>query len=309
MTTPITVQSSQPGETISVIVSGVGDRGPQGAQGPQGSTGPVGPRGIAGKGNDTVFLFKPADQEVEDSSTLDDDDDLQFEAEADSTYLVTMAWVFDEEVGRSKWSIGLPSGASIVQALHQFAGPDDYKPEYHFPEAPNLPELVLPFTPETDESNDGVNTLIAVIETGETAGTVAFRFAQVTATSTDKVAKVKAGSWLRAELVVPDPAAAPEAPATAGVNVAAPDANVTLTTTSKRYQFLAPTASINVTLPSVTAENEGLSFIIKNEDSSFEHTVTVKDASNATVTSVLAPVAVEVVCTGSGWKFITLGGG
>jgi hypothetical protein len=301
------VTGTAPSQTLNLTIprgdtGATGEVGATGAQGPQGATGA---RGAPGKGNDTIWKIKATSQDVENDDELQDDADLQFSAAANSTYLVTMAWVSSESAaGRTRWSLGLPAGATISQALHQFAGPDEYRPEYHLPVAPNMPELVLPFDPELGKENDGLNTLIAVVKTAGTAGTVAFRFCQVS-NVTAEVASIAAGSWLRAEVVAPDPAA-PASQAT-GVNVAAPSANVTLTTSSKRYQFLAPSDAVDVTLPAISSGDEGLSFVIKNEDGTFTHTLRIKDSGNDTVALLESQYAAEIVCTGSGWKVISLG--
>ena len=306
-----TITGTSPSQTLNLTIprgdtGSVGSTGATGATGQQGATGATGARGAPGKGNDTIWRSKSFDEFVQDSATLVDDSELQFPAAANSTYFVTMLWRFEESSAhRSKWSLRIPSGATISQALHQFAGPDDYRPEYHLPPAVNMPELVLPFSPGAGKQNDGVNTLVAVVRTGSTAGTVAFQFAQATATTSGNESMVLQDSWLRAELVAPDPAA-PASQAT-GVNVAAPSANVTLTTSSKRYQFLEPSASIDVTLPAISAGNEGLSFIIKNEDGTSNNTITVKNAAASTVVALYSQEAAELVCTGSAWKFVKLG--
>jgi hypothetical protein len=85
-------------------------------QGPPGDTGPAGPPGTVGPvGQVNVVIRKPADEQVQNSATLQNDDDFSFALGANETWIFE-GWiiVFSSTTSPDfKLAFTVPSGATI----------------------------------------------------------------------------------------------------------------------------------------------------------------------------------------------------
>jgi Collagen triple helix repeat (20 copies) len=71
-----------------------GPRGPQGERGPEGPQGTPGPQGIPGASDDWTVVRKSVDEQISNSATIQDDDQLQFQAISGMPYEVEVLVIY-----------------------------------------------------------------------------------------------------------------------------------------------------------------------------------------------------------------------
>ena len=124
--------------------------------------------GGAGGGSGFTVVKKTADESVTNSATFQDDDELKFSAEANSTYFVRVKGIAFSAGSngdlRNTWSV--PSGATGVHANRLLAGQD------------LLPLGISIMTALSDISDGDFIEPTAIITIGSTAGEVALSWAQ-----------------------------------------------------------------------------------------------------------------------------------
>jgi hypothetical protein len=145
-------------------------------------------------GGGPTIVRKTADEIVNNSITLQNDDHLLLAVAANEIWLVELHLLFISASINSDWKFGwaYPSGCSV------YWGPFIKTPTYwHTSVTTNAPEVLLK---ETDTISRGSDAVIAgaifhaIVINGATAGTLNFRWCQNTATVEDT--KVLANSCL-----------------------------------------------------------------------------------------------------------------
>jgi hypothetical protein len=148
---------------------------------------------IAGANTVTV-LKKTADETVNNSNTLQDDDHLFFTAAANTTYAVELFLVMTANSVASDWKFqfSLPAGASIVWGAEFYGGGTN---RWAPPVAANSPvALDTGVIALGSQNNIHGAHLMGVITIAATGGSVKLQWAQNTATVVDSI--LKAGSTM-----------------------------------------------------------------------------------------------------------------
>lgn len=81
--------------------------------------------------------------------------------------------------------------------------------------------------------------------------------------------------------------------------------NIVLSTNSLAYQFISATATITLTLPTITVNHKGLTFVIKNTSINNAHSITINNSSNVTILTLNynAIRSATIVATNGSWEY------
>jgi len=132
-------------------------------------------------------LSKSSDETVNNSSTLQSDDDFTFSVDANTNYLIDI-YFFINTSGTAdfKWDWSLPSGGT-------FDG-RELGPQTRNIDVTEAGDLIAAYS-----AGDNNVLIQGVLKIGSTAGTVVIRWAQATAEVSDT--KLQAGSWLKHKIL------------------------------------------------------------------------------------------------------------
>ncbi len=138
-----------------------------------------------------TFVYKASDESVNNSNTVQDDDDLKFTVGTNELWIFQVyVHVTDTTTANIKLTFTGPASSTAVWSRHPGFGITDTF-------APSVPRALT--TELSSEADDRIHYLLGSIDTAGTSGTLQFQWAQVTATANDTT--VKAGSWLTAREV------------------------------------------------------------------------------------------------------------
>lgn len=142
-----------------------------------------------------TFVRKTADEVVNDSNTLQDDDALKFSIAASETWVAEFFVHFTTSLaGDIKFAVTVPSGATIRGAVSQQTGTANQNPSYLGIDTSGQARIVL-----ADAEGATALRMVhipATVVNSTTAGDVQLQWAQNTADAVDT--KVYTNSWLRA---------------------------------------------------------------------------------------------------------------
>jgi hypothetical protein len=131
--------------------------------------------------NTMSFVYKTTTETVNNSTTLQDDDELFITVEANKDYIFDMVFLFDSGTTPDfKYAFSVPSGASLIgQELSGAGGVD------------NITE-----TGDTISGSGAYRAvkITSILQVGANAGTVTFQWAQNTANASDT--NVSSGSYI-----------------------------------------------------------------------------------------------------------------
>jgi hypothetical protein len=193
-TGPQGTQGPQGAQGQQGVAGGTGPQGPAGTtggQGPQGDPGPAGPQGVQGPiGQAATLIRKSADESVQNSTTLQNDDHFSFAVGANETW-VFEGWIivfsstatpdiklaFTTPAGATlRWS-GL--GAGNAGTDHEVISSSGAADSYQITSTGGVRDTIL---------------VHGVVSTGATAGTLQLQWAQNTADASTSI--VEQGSYL-----------------------------------------------------------------------------------------------------------------
>lgn len=133
-------------------------------------------------GNFPIIRTKSANEDIQNSSTLQDDDHLSFPGEANATYVIKVQSILRSLTGSNggfKCSFNAPTGAAIeIGILAVFMDPTTHVTAGY---NSGIDAYVTGTQSGSGGTSEGSALVTAQVIMGSTAGTIQFRFAQASA--------------------------------------------------------------------------------------------------------------------------------
>ena len=137
-----------------------------------------------------TFVYKASDEIVNNSATLQDDDDLKFSVGTNELWLFQLVAHTTSASADVKYTFTVPASATMTWSRH----PGHNTSDAFVPPITNAATDV-----ESADAKGRAHNVWGRVDTAGTSGTVQFQWAQNSAIGSDTT--VKAGSWLTAREV------------------------------------------------------------------------------------------------------------